>query len=357
MENGIPLASEIWQDYGLDKLEAGMKTLFPGQSISLPQLLGKLMEGDVLGAIKELFQGGIQDFLAKITGMKNILIWILVLGIISALMTHFIEAFQKKQIADMSFYFIYLLLSVILLECFRESIQIATNAIENIVLFHRLLYPPYLLVVGIAAGGATVTLSYQILLFIIYGVESVFLGVVLPLVQSYVMLTIVNGIWLEEKLTLLIELLEKGIGWILKAAIGIVTGFSVFQAVITPMVDSVRTSALRKTISVIPGIGNAAEGAMELVLGSAIIIKNSVGIVLLILLLFLCTTPLIQIFLISILLKAAAAFIGIVSDKRITACTNRTGDAGMLLLRTVGSAMLLFLITIAIVATSTSKIL
>lgn len=44
---------------------------------------------------------------------------------------------------------------------------------------------------------------------------------------------------------------------------------------------------------------------------------------------------------------------GIVSDKRITACADRIGDAAMLLLRTAGTAMLLFLITIAILATAT----
>ena len=41
---------------------------------------------------------------------------------------------------------------------------------------------------------------------------------------------------------------------------------------------------------------------------------------------------------------------GIVSDRRITSCTDRTGNAGLLLLRTAGTAMLLFLIAIAVTA-------
>ena len=46
---------------------------------------------------------------------------------------------------------------------------------------------------------------------------------------------------------------------------------------------------------------------------------------------------------------------GIVSDKRITACADRTGDAGLLLLKTTGTAMVLFLIAIA-VTTAAGKI-
>lgn len=51
-------------------------------------------------------------------GQENILIWLIVLGILSALLIHFVEVFDKHQIADLSFYFIYLLMGVILLQCF-----------------------------------------------------------------------------------------------------------------------------------------------------------------------------------------------------------------------------------------------
>ncbi len=345
----------IWQDYGLDKLEEGIHTLFPEKTFSLSQLLSQLVSGDIIGAVVQLFQGSAAHITEQLGGMKNIFIWLLVLGVVSALMSHFMDMFDKQQLADLSFYFIYLLLSVILLKCFSQTARTAVEAIENIILFIKLLLPTYLVTVGIAGGGATVSAAYQLTLLLIYGVESILLGVVLPLVHSYVMLSVVNGIWIEEKLTLLMELMEKCIGWVLKAAVGVVSGISLFQAVVTPAVDSVKHSALRKAISAIPGIGNAAEGVMELVLGSAVVIKNSVGVVLLILLLVLCAAPLIQIFVTAAMLKAAAAFMGIVSDKRITACANHTGEAGMLLFRTVGTAMLLFLISIALVAATANR--
>lgn len=128
------------------------------------------------------------------------------------------------------------------------------------------------------------------------------------------------------------------------------TGIGVFQALITPVVDSARNSALQKLLSAIPGVGNTIGGIAELALGSAVVIRNSIGVVLLLLLLLLCAVPLLKIGVIAGLLKAAAAFMGIVSDRRITVCADRTGDAGLLLLRTTGTAMLLFLITIAVTA-------
>lgn len=345
----------IWQDYGLDKLQDGIEGLFPEYHISLSDLLGELMEGDVLGALMHFLEGILSGMGLRLAGMKELLIWLLVLGIVSALLSHFVAVFDKKQIAELSFYFVYLLLIVVLLRSFSNSLQMTYETLENIVLFIRLLLPTYLITVGVAGGTTTAGAYYQLILLMIYGVEQVLCGVVLSLIYSYLMLAVVNGIWLEEKLTLLMELLAKGIGWILKTALGIVTGISILQAVISPAIDSVKSTALQKILSAIPGIGNAADGIVEMVVGSAVLIKNSVGIVLLILLLVLCAAPLLQLFLTAVLFKGASAFMGIVSDKRITACTNATGEAGLMLFRTAGTAMLLFLISISIVAASTNR--
>lgn len=345
----------IWKDYGLDRLQEGLHSLFPEYSISLKDMMAQVLQGDLIGAFVHLMQSAIGGMSAQLTGMKNVLIWLVVLGIVSALMTHFVEIFDKHQIAEISFYFMYLLLTVVLLKCFSQAAQTAVETVQNIVLFIKLLIPTYLLSVGVATGTTTVSAYYQLLLLLIYGVENILVSGVLPFVYSYIMLAVVNGVWVEEKLSLLMDLIEKGIRWVLKAAVGLVTGISIFQAVITPVIDSVKASALQKAISAIPGIGNAADGVVELVVGSAVVIKNCIGIVLLLLLVVLCVAPLLKILITACLMKIAAALMGIVSDKRITSCTDRVGEGSMLLFRTTGTALILFLITISIVATATNR--
>jgi len=342
----------IWREYGLDRLEEGIRTLFPEHAISLDELLAKVMSGDVFGALADLFMGGISGLAAQLTGLKNIFVWLLVLGIISSLMTHFVEIFDRHQVADLGFYFMYLLFAVILLQCFFTAAATAAETLENIILFVRLLMPAYLITVGVSMGSVTAGASRELMLLAIYGVEAVLAKGILPLIYSFIMLSIVNGIWAEEKLTLLIELLERGIGWVLRCALGIITGLGFFQSLITPMVDSARKTGLQKLVAAIPGVGDAADGVVELVMGSAALIKSSVGIVVLILLLVLCAAPLVRIAAIAAILKCAAAFMGIVSDKRISSCADKAGNAGLLLFRTTGTAMLLFLISIAMITAS-----
>ncbi|MDE5746174.1 MAG: stage III sporulation protein AE [Acetatifactor sp.] len=344
----------IWEEYGLDQLQQGLSDLFPGSTFSLRQVFSQILQGDVLGAIRDILNAMLGDIGGQLAGMRNVLLWLVMLGIVSALMSHFMEIFDKHQIADISFYFMYLLLTAVLLASFGQTVQVATDTMENILVFIRLLVPTYLMAVGVASGTTTAGASHQLVLLLIYGVERVLVGGLLPFIYSYVLLAVVNGIWIEEKLSLLMELLEKAIKAALKTIIGVVTGISVFQAVITPVIDTAKSSTLQKVVSAIPGIGGAADSVASLVIGSAVVIKNSIGVVLLILLVCMCLAPLLQILLTACCLKLAAAVMGIVSDKRITACTNKVGEGSMMLLRITGTALLLFLISISVVAVSTN---
>ena len=313
----------MWQEYGIEELEKGMQKLFPTFRISVTDLMTQILQGDILGAVGCLLKEVIREMSNSATGIRNILIWLIVLGI---------------------------LMGVILLQCFSGVLETARETMENIVLFVRLMVPTFLLTVGVASGPVTVGAGYQLMLLLIYGTEKILLGVVLPLIYSYCLLTMINGIWVEEKLALLADLLEKLIGWILKASLGVVTGISLFQSLITPVVDSLKNSAVEKAVSVLPGIGNAAYVGLELALGSAVVIRISVGVLLLLLLVAGCAVPLLQILFTAGFIKCATAFMGIVSDKRITNCTDRMGNAMMLLFRTVGTALLLFMVTLALLA-------
>ncbi len=346
---------DFWQDYGLEELQQGLRSLFPEYSISLSQMLDKVLTGDVLGALGLLYEGSIGGILLQLGDLRNILLWLLLLGIAASVLTHFVEIFERHQIADLGYYFMYLLFVIILFQCFQQTAEIASQTMEKIILFIELMIPTYILAVGVATGTVTVGAYSQLLLLSVYGVECLLGGWVHNIISIYVVMSMVNGVWIEEKLGLLVELLGKLVGVLLKAALGVVTGISIFQTLITPVIDSARSSLLQKAVSAVPGIGNMTEGVVELVVGSAVIIKNSIGIILLLLLILLCAAPLLKMYAIAWLLRLAAALLGMISDKRLVSCTNHIGEGCMMMFRTVSTAMVLFLIVISVVATATNR--
>ncbi len=346
----------VWGQYDLGEISRGLEEMLPDYRWDTQKILNRILQGEIFAAVGLVWEGIKGTLGAELAGLKNIFAAILILGIVSALFSNFSDIFQNHQVADISFYFLYLLLMAVLMKTFLAASGIASGMVADIVLFIKMFIPTYFMAVGAAQGPASAIVYYQFMLLLAYGVEKLLSSVLLPMIYSYVLLALMNGVWAEERLTLLLECLKKGIGLGLKVALGAVTSLSVFQSMITPVLDSLQGTAVKKAISVIPGIGNLAEGVTEMVVGSAVLIKNSIGLLLLLLLLAICLVPLAKLFLIACVMKGSAALAGIVSDRRITGCTDRVGDGSLLLFRTAFTAVALFLIVIAVVAYTTGKI-
>lgn len=343
----------FWQE--MDTVEERFESLFPAYQFDGKQVLSYILQGDIKGAVLSLVSGLTGAVKAQFGEIRTLFVMILVLGITAALFSGFADIFQSRQVSDIAFYFIYLLLTAGLLKVFGSIAGVVGEMLNQLTTFMQLFIPTYLLAVGTAAGAASAAAYYQLFLLIVYLIEKCYLSVLLPMIYCFILLSVINGIWMEEKLNLLLDFVQKLVGYGLKITLGIITGFSLLQSMISPVVDALETSALKKAIGMIPGIGGLTEGMFEMVAGSAVLIKNSIGIYITIVMLFICSLPVLKILLLSGALKAGAALIGIVSDKRMTNLANRAGDGSLMLLKVALSAVGLFIISVAIVAYSTNR--
>ncbi|MDR2889250.1 MAG: stage III sporulation protein AE [Lachnospiraceae bacterium] len=336
--------------FDIQSVTQGLDSLFPNYQIDIDRILSLITQGQLWEAGKDLIGQIIGNVGGELTGLKTLLVSVLVLGILSAVFSDFADIFSGQQISRVGYYFTYLFLMAVLTRAFLEMADVAVVTIESIVLFVKVLVPAYFMAVGAAVGITTATAGYQIVLVVAYGVQSFLLAALMPIIYSYVVMSLINGLWAEERLTMLLDLMKKAIGVILKTALGMVAGISFIQSIITPAIDGVKASAFKKLVSVIPGIGNLAEGVTEMVMGSAVLLKNSIGILFLILLVVICAVPLLKILALAGMMKLSAALAGVVGDKRLVHCTDRVGDAGLLLFKTVFTVVALFFILIAIAA-------
>ena len=134
------------------------------------------------------------------------------------------------------------------------------------------------------------------ILLLIYGVEQLLMSVGLPAANVYMMLVVMNGLWEEEKLSALIDLMHKGLTGGLKFLLTCITGIGLLQSMVTPVLESLKVSSAAKLLSAIPGLGGLAEGTAQLLYGSAVPIKNGLGAAAILLLLALCIVPFLKLF-------------------------------------------------------------
>lgn len=282
------------------------------------------------------------------------LIQILLLAIIASLFANLSGVLKSQQISEIGFYVLYMLLISISLHSFQIVIDSATAGIENLLVFMKALGPVYFLAVALTSGSGTSIAFYQMVLFFIYMIELLVVNFLIPLLHIYMVVKILDHISSESYLSKFAELIEWGIAWTSKTLLAAVVGLNVIQGLIAPAVDSLKRGILQKGVETLPGIGDAIGGATEVLLGTAVLMKNGIGAAGAIICILICTVPVLQIFGITFLYKVAAALIQPISDPRIVGCVSAVGDGSRLLLKLVCMTGLLFLITIAIVAATTS---
>ncbi|MDD6811255.1 MAG: stage III sporulation protein AE [Lachnospiraceae bacterium] len=346
---------DIWQEMKLEEVEESFQNLYPEYQFDGKQVLSLIVKGKITEALKLLASEFKETIKAQTGEIKSLFVMILLLGITAALFSNFADIFQNHQVSDIAFYFIYLLLITVLLKVFENASGIVKEMLSQLTTFIQLFIPAYLLSVVTAAGTVSASGYYQLFMVVVYLIEKCYLSLLLPTIYCFVLLSVINGIWMEEKLNLLLDFLQKIVEGSVKITIGIITGFGLLQSMISPILDALESSAFKKAVSVIPGIGNLTEGMFEMVIGSAVLIKNSIGVFITLIMLFVCALPIIKLLLLAGALKLGAALIGIVSDKRMTNCANRVGDGSLLLLKVALSAIGLFLISVAMIAGSTNR--
>lgn len=345
---------KILEEFDFSELNDNLRKLFPGEKITFQQVVETLMTGNLKETGQMLLQYGKDQIGYEFRTNRRNLVYMLLIAIIAAVFTNFSNALQNRQVSEISFYVLYLLLITMCLNSFRISISGLEEKMEVLLDFMRLLCPGYFLSVAISSGSSSSLMFYNLVLFLIYLVEMVIFRFLIPVVNVYIMIQIMNYLLGEDMLSELAELIKKGISWILKTLLGCVIGINVIQGLLAPAIDSLKRSSLTKSLSAIPGIGNTFGSVTDVVLGTAVLIKNGIGMAGAVLLLMICLVPVLQMAIMTFFYKLAAALVQPVSDSRITGCISSVSEGYELMLQMLVTTMTLFLVTIAVVAAATN---
>lgn len=324
------------------------------EECSFRDMVQKLMSGKVpwnQETVQKLLEG---MFLTEIKANARTMVYILLIAVLSAALTNFTRVFDRNQTADIGFYIVYLLLLTVLVSSFQSVNAVAETVLGQMTEFMKLLMPTYMITIAAAKGATTATVFYEFLIILIYAVNFVLFKVLLPLCNVYVVLNLVNYISKEDMLSKTAALMKTIISWGLKTLMAVVVGLNIVQGIITPALDTFKTTTLHKAIQAIPGVGGTMNAVTEMVVGSGILIKNGVGVGMLIFLVLISLVPVCKMTVFMLLYRVTAAAIQPISDKRMTDCVHTISEGARLLLKCVTTAMVLFFITIAILTVSTS---
>ena len=351
MQTEASTVSDILEELDLSRVQRMLDQMLGEESFSMKDMLDGLIKGEKVLS-EDTVQEMVHSFLfSGLEKEKSLLIKILLLILLSAVLANFADVFESGQIGDICFYIVYLLLFILLMDSFSSVTRSVQQTITWMAEFMRGLAPAYFLTISIAAGSSTAAVFYEGVLILTWLIQEVILNLLFPGACLYVLISLINNLSKEEMLGKMAELLDTAVSWGLKTLLGMVVGLQVVRGLIAPEMDTLKRSALGKAAGALPGVGNAVNMVTELVLTSAVLVRNCLGVVILFAFVAAGAGPVIHYGILSLLYRFLAAIAQPVSEKRIVDSLATMGEGCALLLRILFTAEILCILDFVILMT------
>lgn len=356
MSDGMSLWENLDILPDLSVLDDFLEELLPKQNVDAMDFIEDVLKGNWVlepGLFLEYITETVSNV---IDSWKTLFISVMLLFILSALVGNLMSAFGNQGTAKAARTFFIICQLIVLINAFHDVLGIVEHAMEQMLEFLQLILPAYMICIAATGSGLTALIFYKLLLGFLCLIEGIVAASLTPVVESYVILGVVESLWGEERFKGIMDLIKKTIQWVLKTMIVVLSGSSILQIIITPVIDKANNAMLYKTAGAIPGIGDIVESVSNVTFAAAVAVKNSLGALILVVLLLLIAAPAVKAFIILITIRVSAALGGICGERQMTKCVEYISDAGFMLLRILITVTTLFFVTIAAVTNATSGI-
>ena len=342
---------ELLKEINLADVQKMLDDFMGADSFSMKEALIKLTRGEQAFSKEAVQEFVYRFFFYQLDQEKELFVKLILLILLSAVFTSFAEVFENNQIGDISFFVVYLLFFTILMDSFSKMSSSLEKTISWMTEMMKGLAPAYYMTVCAASGAASAVVFYEGVLLMVWGIQWLLLTVLLPASGIYVLLQLVNSLSREEMLGKMAELLNTAVSWGLKSLLAAVVGLQIIRNLVAPVMDSVKRGLLLKAAGALPGVGNAVNMVTELVVTSAVLVRNCLGVVILVVFVLIGAGPMLHYGILSLLYRLLAAVAQPVSDRRMVRALGTMGEGCALLLRILFTAevlcMLAFLVLMA----------
>ena len=322
---------------------------------SFSDMVKRLMTGESDGIFLEMFNMAGDRLFGEIAYNKEAIVKVVLIAIAAAMLSKLSSIFMNNKMSDMGFFSVYTLLLVVLLSAFAVNTSVATAVVGLLLNFMKCLIPAFFMAVGAACGVTASMGLYELALVSIMAVEYIVLNFVIPAINVYIVILLLNNILEEDYLSKFASVIETVIEWFIKIIPSVALAINLIGSIVLPSIDYTKSKGYRKLFSLIPGIGQGVDSFVEIIAGSGSLIKNAIGGAALVCIIILVIVPVIKLLVFCFMYKITAAVVQPVSDKRVTSSVEVMAKGANLLYRAVLSCGLLFFLTIAIVCIGTGR--
>ena len=286
----------------------------------------------------------------NILEIVKLLITVLIVIIIHSIFKIIIENLENTSSIKVANFIQYLVIVSIVLTTFMEITDELRVLLDSLTTFMNMFIP--LLTMLMVSTGNVITSSVvqSVLFFTIIFITNFIKSFLIPMFMISVTLSVVSDFSNKVKLDKLSKFFKSTIIWILGIILTVFVSLLSLETTITSSVDGLTAKTTKAAVTnFIPVVGKIMGDSVDAVIGSFNILKNSVGIIGIIVVLSLTLFPIIKLFVMYVLFNLTTAFSEIIAENSIVNLLDNLSDSMKVLLGIFISVAIMLIIEIVIV--------
>lgn len=287
--------------------------------------------------------------------------WVLIgelIGVIlfAAIFNNISSSFRQFAIGDSGFLIAYFITFTIIFSNFSIMANLFENTVETLSKLLKMIIPVYTLAVTVSGNFSAGVVFYEYFMIVVLVINWICLTIILPMIQYYLLLELLNHFSSRQNISRLCDslylLLSKG----MKVLFVLFFGFHLLETMIVPSFDATKNAVFTRILGMIPGAGSVVQSVAGTVVGSSILIKNTMGAAAIIFILLFLAIPMIKLILYCLFYLLLSILLEPVAEERFLKCISAAQKSGILLIYTLGISAALFILTIAVTSFATNRI-
>ena len=241
------------------------------------------------------------------------------IGIIASLLGQIKSKFAEKSTADIVHFVCFCLIVVVMATSIKRLISSTTNTLGSMEDIINVLFPIILTLMTGIGSVSSVGVFQPVLAVMSNIISTVIFKAVIPIFIFSFVLNIIGHLSNNVKLDKFNSFLSSLFKWLIGITFTIFFAVISIQGISAGAFDSVSLRTAKFTISsYVPVMGGYLSQGMDLILASGVLIKNSVGLVGILIIISTILSPILEIIVFSLMLKAVSAILQPLNNSRIT---------------------------------------
>ncbi len=316
-----------------------------------------IITGENAISYSSFFASLLSIFIDLIIKYLPLLSVIIAIGVIGNLLTGIKSKFNEKSTANLIHLVCFLAVVILMIGMVNNLSKITANSVDSMVGQMNIVFPILLtLMIGIGAKASAGVFQPVVAIISTY-VADFFKYLIVPLFMASFVFSIITNLSDNIKL----DKFNSFISSLFKWSVGLI--FTIFFATLTIQgisagtFDSLSIRTTKYTIkSYVPIMGGYLSDGMDLILSSSILIKNSIGLVGVLIIISTIISPLVEIIVFSLMLKLVSAILQPMSDNKTSNFLMSSSKSITMLSSSIIAIGFMYLVSMGLIMTTSNLV-